>query len=126
MNAYDLFRKMDSSVTEFEITDKHLALLRRSYVSWDDCEFGAPAIDCKRPYGNSDVVRDVAEIVVDGFIDRGDADQAVYVDIHADELARLHVETGIALQICLTLGTFEAGTYRRPNTYSPRWAKVDE
>ena len=30
---------------------------------WDDCEFGAPAIDCKRPYGNSDVYNDIAKIL---------------------------------------------------------------
>lgn len=33
------------------------------YVGWDDCEYGAPAIDCKRPYGNSSVEEDIAEIL---------------------------------------------------------------
>jgi hypothetical protein len=33
------------------------------YITWDDCEFGAPACDCKRPYGNSDVYGDMAEIL---------------------------------------------------------------
>lgn len=33
----------------FTLTDEHLTLLRAAYIGWEDCEFGAPAIDCKRP-----------------------------------------------------------------------------
>jgi len=44
----------------FEITREHLKLLKNMYVGWDDCEFGAPNIDPKRPYGNSDVINDIA------------------------------------------------------------------
>ena len=58
-SVYDKIR----NVTEFTVTDEHLKLLRGAYVGWDDCEFGAPAIDCKRPYGNSDVIADIAEIL---------------------------------------------------------------
>jgi hypothetical protein len=46
-----------------EPTADHLTLLKRSEWSWDDCEFGAPAMDPKRPYGNSDVENDLAEIL---------------------------------------------------------------
>jgi hypothetical protein len=52
-----------SGVTEFTVTEDHLKLLRRAYIGWDDCEFGAPGIDPKRPYGNSDVIGDIAEIL---------------------------------------------------------------
>lgn len=46
------------------VTEEHIALLRRMYVNWDDDAYdGAPAIDIKRPYGNSDVLGDVAEIL---------------------------------------------------------------
>jgi Resolvase, N terminal domain len=47
----------------FAITDEHLRLLRRACVMWFDAEFGAPAIDPKRPYGNSIVYADMAEIL---------------------------------------------------------------
>jgi len=30
---------------------------------WYGCETGAPGLDCKRPYGNSDVEGDVCEIL---------------------------------------------------------------
>jgi hypothetical protein len=45
------------------ITDEHIKLLNRMYTSWGDCEYGAPSIDCKRPYGNSDVPNDIYEIL---------------------------------------------------------------
>jgi len=38
----------------FELTEQHLKLIRRMTVRYNDyCEFGAPEIDPKRPYGNS-------------------------------------------------------------------------
>jgi len=36
-------------------------LLRSANLSWDDCEYGAPQIDPKRPYGNSNVPDDIRE-----------------------------------------------------------------
>jgi len=48
---------------QFTVTDEHLRLLRRACVWWDELEFGAPGIDPKRPYGNSNVFADIAEIL---------------------------------------------------------------
>jgi hypothetical protein len=48
---------------EFEITEDHLKLVRAMEMGWDDSEFGAPGIDSKRPYGNSTVYYDIAEIL---------------------------------------------------------------
>ena len=44
----------------FEVKEEHLALLRKMSVGWHDCEFGAPEIDPKRLFGNSNVLQDVA------------------------------------------------------------------
>jgi len=38
-------------------------LLKNFQVRWNDCEFGAPEINPKRPYGNSDVEQDMLEIL---------------------------------------------------------------
>lgn len=46
-------------------TAAHLALLRRACWDWNECEYGAPSMDPKRPYGNSDVEDDLAEILPD-------------------------------------------------------------
>lgn len=43
--------------------ERHLVLLRRSFWDWNDYEFGAPSMDPKRPYGNSDVENDLAELL---------------------------------------------------------------
>lgn len=47
----------------FELKREHVLLLQNAYVSWNDCETGAPTIDPKRPYGNSYVEGDVAKIL---------------------------------------------------------------
>lgn len=111
-------------VTEFTVTEEHLKLLRRAYVSWDDCEFGAPEIDPKRPYGNSDVIEDIAEILgvpedqwSDGEEALPDAEQA---------FTRLHAETGLALQLALTMGEFRTGRYVRSEKWSSDWHRADQ
>lgn len=54
----------------FELKEEHLKLLRNVCVYWDDCEFGAPAVDCKKPYGSSNVYKDMAKILgIEGFED---------------------------------------------------------
>lgn len=42
-------------------TVDHLTLLKESCWDWNESEFGAPTMDGKRPYGNSDVEADLAE-----------------------------------------------------------------
>ena len=37
---------------EFELLEDHITLLQNAYLEWDEGCTGAPAIDCKRPYGN--------------------------------------------------------------------------
>jgi hypothetical protein len=50
---------------EFTVTEDHLKLLRHVYdLYWEPCEgYGAPYVGPKKLYGNSDVPRDVAEIL---------------------------------------------------------------
>lgn len=102
---------MADSLKHFEVTEDHLKLLRAAYLRWDDCEFGAPAIDSKRPYGNSDVVQDIAEILGWRIPDYEDADYEAYWDSVADKARKLHEETLIALQIALCVGEFKTGRY---------------
>lgn len=78
------------------MTDEHLKLLRRAYVSWENCEFGAPSIDCKRPYGNSDVITDICEIL--GWKIPQTMPGAACMEGHA---SKIHEETETALEIIL-------------------------
>jgi hypothetical protein len=105
----------------FEVTADHLKLLRAANVGWDSCEFGAPSIDCKRPYGNSDVYGDLAKILG---IQAADADDVRFSDEDYDRMRRLHRETATVLQIGLWLGRFETGVYESEN-YGRDWRRVD-
>ncbi len=103
----------------FELTADHIKLMRRMYVDWEDCEYGAPAIDCKRPYGNSSVARDIAEILgwpdldLDDELPKRTKDEARYI----------HDQMQDALQIVLAAGSFELGTYRH-DRWSSEWTRV--
>jgi hypothetical protein len=94
----------------FTVLPEHLTLLRRAFVSWDGCEYGAPAIDCKRPYGNGDVPDDIRELL--------SAPQLTDA-----ECRELHEGTKTALQIVLVTGSFQAGDYRA-DKYTRDWEPV--
>lgn len=104
----------------FEVTEQHLKLLSHMWVDWDDsCYDGAPAVNIKRPYGNSDVLTDVAEIL-DLCPENPDENcydnyewREMWVEENEKMLLALHKETRLALQCCLRAGKFEAGKFVR-------------
>jgi hypothetical protein len=103
----------------FTLTEDHLKLLRKMYVGWYDCEYGAPEIDPKRPYGNSWVAGDIHEILF------GNCPEDLDDELE-DKYYNLHRETETALQIVLGTGKFEAGTYRRINPYTNEWINIKD
>lgn len=112
--------------TKFTIEDKHIKLLKGMNVEWDDCEFGAPCIDPKRPYGNSDVFGDIAEII--GLKKKGNYDYKTgeWKDNVCDELYKLHREMMIVLQIILSTGQIKKGTYVKVEKYGYESWKLKE
>jgi len=128
---------------KFEIKKEHLVLLQRFCVGWQDCEFGAPEIDPKRPYGNSDVCQDMIEIlglkeIKEGVYEftlrdetwllKGEDKHNLYLEGKdearlLDELEKLHKETEQVLQICLSAQQFKLGIYEA-NAYSDYWKPV--
>ncbi len=119
--------EISMSDTTFTVTEDHLKLLRCAYVGWDDCEFGAPAIDCKRPYGNSDVITDIAEILHPGT--HAALDEEAYDRWEGENRMRLynlHRETQTVLQIAISTGEFRTGMYRLPRGYGRAWERVGE
>jgi len=100
---------------EFNVKEQHLKLLKRMYVSWWDCEFGAPAIDPKRPYGNSDVVVDIAEILDYDINDENGYPCDRKLEEYEEELYKFHQEMRTVLQILLNNIYIEEGIYIREN-----------
>lgn len=102
----------------FTLTEQHIKLVRAMYIEWcGEAYDGAPAVNIKRPYGNSHVAGDVAEITgaALSFDDDGNPDEKT-----TERMLKLHQETAIALQIILCTGCFEPGTYVRPERYDTR------
>ena len=110
------WRRVMAKSKTFVFTEQHRALLRRMIVGWQDCEYGAPEIDPKRPYGNSSVEQDIAEIL--GMELCGDDDGGPCLSKHQRERCKsLHAETLIAVQIVLAHGVVLEGRYELNDEY---------
>jgi hypothetical protein len=86
---------------KFILTENHLKLAKRMYVGWFKCHWGAPTIDPVRPYGNSDVDRDVLKIIGEEPTEIDEDDELAYSEKQRNFAIRLHDEMKIALQIIL-------------------------
>jgi hypothetical protein len=79
---------------QLTITEDHLLLLENMYIDWNSDEYGAPAVDSKRPYGNSSVIHDIGEI-----LGKPPDEEDDYSDELRSELNTIHEETQFVLQI---------------------------
>jgi hypothetical protein len=96
------------------LTAEHLELARRMRVVWDNCEYGAPAIDPKRPYGNSDVEGDIAGILGWAWPDEETSDDydAEVEPIRARASVLHHqMETALAVLLALVARAVKPGDY---------------
>lgn len=80
-----------------KITKDHLKLLKKAYWDHNEMEYGAPWINPKRPYGNSDVEEDIAEIL--GWKLFEDRDGEVHLSKEQSDMAyKLHRELVLVIQ----------------------------
>ena len=105
----------------FEVKEEHIKLLRNACTGWDDCEFGAPGLNCKRPYGNSDVFGDMARIL--GIKLQGDGG-CEPTDEQAAYMLKLHTELETVLQIIFSTGRMETGWYEEVKYYE--WVPISK
>ena len=106
----------------FEVKLEHIKLLKKMYVRWWDAHFGAPGIDPKRPYGNSDVYVDMAKILnVKGF--KTVDEEWVFSIDEVDYMDALHREMETVLQIFIDTFLFLPGFYEK-EMYIGDWKKV--
>jgi len=52
-----------ATMEKFVLLQEHLLLLEHANFVWNGGEYGAPGIYSKKPYGNSDVLGDIARIL---------------------------------------------------------------
>ena len=78
----------------------------------------------KRPYGNSDVEDDIADIIKMPKKDNWDKNEEMWNDEAQEKLQDIHKETQIALQIILHCQTFKLGKYRKKEDYGQEWEFV--
>lgn len=106
---------------EFTVTRDHLTLLKEMYVGWNDCEFGAPTISCKRPYGNSNVYSDINEAL--GHWNDDCDEDGEFSDDACAQMLKVHQEMKTVLQILLQNPLkFDTGVYES-DLYSSDWTK---
>lgn len=108
-------------MTKFEVTEDHLKLAKRMYWDWDDSGYdGAPAVGLKRPYGNSDVGQDIAEILGWDYPDEDEVSPREFdervdvIDMHA---MKIHREMGTVLQIATCTLSWRPGVYVKTSQY---------
>lgn len=100
-----------------KVTEEHLKLLRRAYFRYEhQVEFGAPGMDQKRPYGNSYVYGDIAEILGIEGTDEG------FTNDQYDYMLTLHRELATVLNIMVRNGGVEPGVYVADD-YRQNWSK---
>ena len=104
-----------------EITEEHLKLLKEMNVGWGDIEYGAPCIDPKRPYGNSDVEEDICRILGKKKVEV-DYDER-YLTKDLEYASKIHKEMKDVLQICLFFQEFKIGNFKRKESWYD-WEKV--
>jgi hypothetical protein len=94
------------------------------YIDYDAyTEFGAPCVDPKRPYGNSDVIADIAEIL--GWMPKdwydGNQDKPDEWKVNGN---RIHKEMQTVLQILVVNFSIRPGTYVNESDYGINWQRA--
>jgi hypothetical protein len=117
---------MDKTITDdiikFVVTENHLKLVKRMNIGYDEyTEFGAPGVSPKRPYGNSDVYGDIAEIL--DIAPKQGKDETYFTSEQEEYMRKIHIETEKVLQIGVATGSFQTGLYEA-DRYNRDWRKV--
>lgn len=88
------------------VTNDHLKLLQNFCIDWNNIEFGAPSIDPKRPYGNSNVYYDICNILGWEYNEEEDLSDELYAKCN-----KIHSEMEFVLQILCQNLSIKIGTY---------------
>jgi hypothetical protein len=119
-----------SNLKTFEVTENHLKLIKRNVIEWvfhrDDYNAGHFYQDTKRPYGNSDWVGDIAEIlgIEPDCSNPNDEDEKWFSESLEYFLVCHHIDMRIVMEILCQNLSIHKGKYERENVYSSDWVAV--
>lgn len=108
----------------FTVTRDHIKLVRGLQIEWNentDCSLGVPSANGKRPYGNSDVATDVAELIKLDFVD----EEKGLTKQQEKYCFQLHRDMETVLQIVLYTGKFKTGDYECEE-YTSEWKRIEK
>lgn len=114
----------------FEVTENHIKLLGRLYIDWYNYAYnGAPGVDPKRPFGNSDVDGDIYQIINDVQVLPEEAEEDEFWQERREEYDKLFRDMEFVVQITTYLAgqgeLIEPGVYFRPDMYNRRvWTRL--
>ena len=113
----------------FEIPEDHLKLVQNMYFEEGYCEACSPAVDQKRPFGNSDWEWDVVRILhpdqYEDLLERWNEGQAEdEVDALYWEASSLMQELPTVLEICARTLSFVPGKYTSDD-YKSNWTRAE-
>jgi len=109
---------------KFTLTEDHVKLLRHANVEYSDDGFdhGFVGLDCKRPFGNSDMVGDMARILGVELVPTDDGEEHWPPGTTDRMMAIFCTEIPVALEVILASGSFELGDYVA-DSYSRNWSR---
>lgn len=105
----------------FTLTENHIKLIRNLWIE----DYGeGPTVDPRRPYGNSDIEKDIVRILeLPTFTDRYGEES--FTEETSNNAIQYHREMVRALQIMCTLSDIKPGIYRQVEEWDSRsWEKV--
>lgn len=108
---------------QFTLTEDHITLLQQANIQWCNTGYGAPRIDPKRPFGNSGVEQDLAEILDVSEVDTYDDYRTSYDPDEMRDVVETHNELDTALQVILSCQTFKPGVFTKDG-YSDDWTRM--
>jgi len=104
------------------IKAEHILLLKNMSIDWQDCEYGAPEVNPKRPYGNSSGSADVCRVL--GWVKNPDYDE--WSKTQLADARMLHEEMLYVLKVlCQNPNGIEMGaTHENMSKYGNDWRRV--
>ncbi|WP_144509909.1 hypothetical protein [Bacillus sp. FJAT-22090] len=116
----------------FILTEDHLTLLSNLLITWNQTSniYGSVAIDGAQPYGSTDILSSIYELIEGKKIDADELMRQLRLDYEelSTELYKkyqgIHRETETALQIVLNTRSFETGKYNKNS--DGNWKRVGD